>query len=142
VTASLISQSLIDAYATANYRVVEIEHEFVLRIGIVSEPLIALYKHNNVSRAAFITAWNPYSERRSVALNEAGQKDLRRNLLCLGCLVLAGLGEDSCGKWPSEPSFLALDLARDHATRLGHKFGQNAVVWATHDAIPRLVLLR
>ncbi|SHL69343.1 Protein of unknown function [Nitrosospira sp. Nsp11] len=56
--------------------------------------------------------------------------------------IIEGEGFDPCGKWPAEKSFLALGLDLKESSALGKEFGQNAIVWAGADAIPRLILLR
>lgn len=56
--------------------------------------------------------------------------------------IIEGEGLDSSGKWPAEKSFLALGLDLETSSALGREFGQNAIVWAGVDAIPRLILLR
>ena len=54
----------------------------------------------------------------------------------------SGFGEDGEGLWPGEPSFLALGVSLDTAKSLGVEFHQNAIVWASEDATPQLILLR
>ncbi len=55
--------------------------------------------------------------------------------------IIEGMGIDPSGKWPAEKSFLALGLDLETSRALGREFGQNAIVWAGADAIPRLILL-
>ena len=55
--------------------------------------------------------------------------------------LIEGIGIDPSGEWPAEKSFLALGLDLETSRALGREFGQNAIVWAGADAIPRLILL-
>ncbi|MBI0412378.1 MAG: DUF3293 domain-containing protein, partial [Nitrosospira sp.] len=41
-----------------------------------------------------------------------------------------------------EKGFLAVGVDLVTAQRLGDQYGQNAILWADEDAVPRLVLLR
>ena len=52
---------LISAYETTNFHV-KAEPPFILNVGKPSKELKTLFKQNNVTSAAFITAWNPYSK--------------------------------------------------------------------------------
>lgn len=56
--------------------------------------------------------------------------------------IIKGESHDPSGAWPEEKSFLALGLDLETSQVLGREFGQNAIVWAGADAIPRLILLR
>lgn len=56
--------------------------------------------------------------------------------------IIKGESRDPSGAWPEEKSFLALGLDLETSQVLGREFGQNAIVWAGADAIPRLILLR
>lgn len=56
--------------------------------------------------------------------------------------IVEGEGRDPSEAWAGEKSFLALGLDLETSQVLGRKFGQNAIVWAGADAIPRLILLR
>ncbi|WP_443025861.1 DUF3293 domain-containing protein [Sphingomonas sp. RB1R13] len=53
-----------------------------------------------------------------------------------------GIGCDPNGRWAGEPSFLVLGIVFDQAKALGDQYQQNAILWASEDAVPRLVTLR
>jgi hypothetical protein len=57
-------------------------------------------------------------------------------------VVLDGIGQHPDNGWPGEDSLLALGVSLADALLLGRRFGQDAVVWAGADAVPRLMLLR
>lgn len=136
-----IPPDLISAYESTDFRVLEPE-AFTLRIGQQSDKLQALFHASGANCAAFLTAWNPYSEQTTDAENERLQSELTKRLLLEGFVTARGLGADPSGEWPGEESLfvLGLDLAR--AKSFGQQFRQNAIVWADADAVPRLVLLR
>lgn len=118
---------------------------FVLRVDEYSVPLSQLFTASGYRRAAFITASNPFSVPHGVEENLAACARLRDELLhrlCRPEQILYGEGLDPAGAWPGETSFLVLGLDLATSTLLGREFGQNALVWAGEDAIPRLVLLR
>jgi hypothetical protein len=51
------------------------------------------------------------------------------------------MGHDTNSDW-REASVLALGISLELGSQFGIKYGQNAIVWAGSDAIPKLVLLR
>ena len=142
---SHVSDQLIAAYRSANYRVASSCEPFVLRIDQHSEPLARLFAASGHHCAAFVTACNPLGTLQTFEANRAASARLAGRLGQLargGGRVFAGAGCDLAGTWPEEKSFLVLGLDLDAARALGREFSQNAIVWAGNDAIPRLVLLR
>lgn len=139
-TPSEISADLIRVYRETDYRAGE-GPAATLRIDERSEALSRLYESSGHRCAAFITAYNPFSETRSVETNLAAHARLRAELIGLTRDVLEGSGAHPSGRW-EERSFLALGVSREAAIMLGRQFGQNAVVWVGDDLIPRLILLR
>jgi hypothetical protein len=132
------------AYRETGYRVLPggpAGAGFTLRIDAPSPELAALHVRLGVQGSAFLTAWNPGSRVLSPAENAARQADLLAAVQRLGCLALPGVGEHPEGRWREE-SVLVPGLSRDDAESLGRRFGQNAIVWADRDAVPRLVSLR
>jgi hypothetical protein len=51
------------------------------------------------------------------------------------------MGHDTNSDW-REASVLALDVSLELGSQYGTIYGQNAIVWAGADAVPKLVLLR
>lgn len=142
----MISSELLRAYRETHYVVVSdeaggAEGRFTLSIGIASLPLMSLYKRHGVDCAAFITAFNPHSRRVPGTRNHAMQAQLRAWTERHGYFYLKGVGQHPSGAWPGEPSLLILALPLPQARSLGRSYGQNAVVWCDHDAIPQLVLV-
>jgi hypothetical protein len=137
----LITKELIQAYEETDYRVSGVL-PFILKIGKESKELRGLYDKYGYQTAAFLTAFNPYSELVTTAQNEAAHKHLTENLSKKPVMVLEGIGQDSKKEWPPEKSVLVLGLTMGDARDIGNKFRQNAFVWAGADAFPRLILLR
>jgi hypothetical protein len=89
--------------------------------------------------AALLTAFNPGGRRQAPFRNRQSQQRLQRELLRDGYVVLAGRNEDPRGRWPMEPSLLALDLPLMRARRLAARHGQLAFLWMEEDGTPRLI---
>ncbi len=139
---SVVSAALVVAYRTTRYEVMDGRHRFALNVDRCSAPLLAAYARHGVTRAAYLTACNPRSRRHSAAENRRRMAALETALRRLGRAALAGRGEDPTGAWSGEPSVLALGASEAEARALGHRFGQNAVLHAGSDGVPRLLLLR
>ena len=114
------------------------EPRIVIRIGEPSGALDELIAP--AARAAFLTAANPRSERRSEEDNRRLTAALREALDAAGYRCLEGEGRDAQGAWPAEPSFLVLGIRRAGALALARRFEQNALVWCEPGKAPELVL--
>lgn len=138
---SKLAPDLISAYEVTNFHV-KTEPAFTLNVGKASEELKTLFKQNNVSNAAFITAWNPYSKSLSDEENKARNNELKNELIIRSLKFIDGFGQDQLGQWSGEDSFLVLGIELEASKKLGSQFEQNAIVWSDKDAIPQLILLR
>jgi hypothetical protein len=138
---TLILDGTVQAYRATDFHVLA-ETPFVLKVDQASTPLHSMYRATSVQAAAFLTAWNPYSEVCQRSENIAAQQRLEDEVRRLGFELLPGIGRDPAGQWEGEESCLVLGVALPEAEALGRAFGQNAIVWAGADAIPRLILLR
>ncbi len=135
-----IHPGLIRAYREAKY-VVGIDSPIVLRIGKASHQLKSLLDTHKATTAAFITAFNPYSEVMSDDQNHAAQKSLLVDTQKLGLSAIEGYGQDMAEEWPREASFLVLGITESQAEGLADKYGQNGYVWVgSSDALPVLRL--
>jgi hypothetical protein len=122
-----LDDQLLQAYRNTDYRVAG-EPTFTIRIGKRCVALEALLSARGMAEAAFLTAWNPWSQPTSEADNLAAQKRLESDLAAAGYAVLSGEGIGDGGDWPPEPSALILGITRDRATELSKAYGQNAYV--------------
>jgi hypothetical protein len=139
--ASKIPEATIRAYQNALYNVATAP-PFCLRVDQPSSELKHLYGEHGLSTAAFLTACNPLGRRHAPKVNDARQRQLRAHLQDAGLYFLDGEGRDPEEKWSGEPSFLVLGISLDQAKAIGIQFGQNAILWAGGDTVPRLALLR
>ena len=138
---STIPLETIAAYRTTHYHVAN-STPFALEIGRPSQPLQHLFSEYDVNSAAFLTAWNPFSQPTTEVENWTAQARLECNLSQDLLPVFAGVGKDPSGEWPGEPSILVLGLTLEAASSLGIQYQQNAIVWADQDANPQLNLRR
>ena len=138
---SKLAPDLISAYEVTNFHV-KAEPAFTLKVGKASEELKALFNQNNVTSAAFITAWNPYSNSLSDEENQSRNDQLKNELIIRSLKLIDGFGQDPLGQWSGEDSFLVLGIDLEASKKLGNQFEQNAIVWMDEDAVPKLILLR
>jgi hypothetical protein len=138
---SSLSRGLINAFLATHYHV-RGEPPFILKIGEPSQALASLYRLYGQECAAFLTAWNPYSEKFSDLENSAAQQKMLNELNKRELPMLPGEGKHPTEDWPGEDSFLILGINREDASSLGLEFRQNAFLWCGDDAVPELVLLR
>jgi hypothetical protein len=129
---------LIAAYTATHYHIHWAEGAFMLRVNEHCPSLAALYARRGYNCAAFLTAWNPYSQLTSPIENHAMQQALLADLERHDCWIIPGIGLDPAGLWMGEESFLAIGLGLADAQRLGRQYRQNAILWMGEDAVPRL----
>lgn len=138
---TIIDGELLQAYRQTSYGV-EGREPFALRIGQASEALRGLYREHGCDCAAYVTAFNPYSEPASAQHNAENQARLRAEVTASGLPFLPGVGVGADPQWRGEPSFLVFGLKLQQTRALGTSYLQNAIVWCGEDAVPQLVLLR
>ena len=138
---SNLAPDLIRAYELTNFHV-KAKPAFTLNVGKLSEELKVLLKQNRVDSAAFITAWNPYSQSLSDKENQSRNEQLKIELITRSLNFIDGFGQDPLGQWSSEDSFLVLGIDLEASKKLGNQFEQNAIIWSDKDAVPKLSLLR
>lgn len=136
-----IDASILQAYRDTEYRVFG-PSPFVLRVGQVSTELLAAQRRHAVACSAFVTACNPHGCELPATRNAARQARLRGQLVACGLTFLPGLGQHPDNGWPGEDSFLVFGMALADAQALAASWEQNALLWASADAIPELIVLR
>jgi hypothetical protein len=129
---------LLQAFTETDY-IVHHEPPFTMNIGQPCPALKALMGEHNALCAAYITAWNPFSQQLSRQQNEARQQELKAELKRRGLKFIEGIGQHPSNNWPGEPSVLVLDLNKEAAKSLAAHHEQHAFVWAASDAVPELV---
>lgn len=135
-----VHPSLIAAYLGTHYHISS-NPRFILRIGQQSDELVAVYREYSLSTSAVLTAWNPRSEPHSKAENDIVQAELISEIDRLALRQWPAHGVDPTGNWPPEQSRFLLGATLDVVCSLAHRFGQNGIVWARSDAVPRLLLV-
>jgi predicted nucleic acid-binding protein len=125
------------AYRAAEYAVPQAG--IVMRIGAPDPALDRLIAAKG--GAAFLTAANPGSERRTDEENRLLLGELRCALDAAGYGYMDGEGRDPSGDWPAERSLFVLGIARAEAVKLATRFAQNAFVWCAPGSPPELVVV-
>lgn len=115
------------AYLDTHY-IVDATPPFTLIIGEPSADLAALYAAHGVDCCAYLTAFNPHSQRLDDTINAQRQHALIRDVRATGLDTIEGRGQHPGGTWPAEASILILGMDRRQACRLGEKYQQNAIV--------------
>jgi hypothetical protein len=137
-----LDPDLVTAYRATDYHVTGAVPQFVMHVDEPSEALAALHAARGATCSALLTACNPASRAMDDDVNAAAQRQLAERLAADGVEWVEALGADPLGRWPAEPSVLALGLDCEAAILLAREFGQNALLWAGANAVPRLLLLR
>lgn len=130
------------AYRRTRYEVHAPGGLLVLQIDTLSLALLAVHRELRVACSAFLTAWNPLSVPQTPERNAAAHERLRQRLAALGLTYWPGLGRDPNGEWPAEQSLFVPGLQIDTGGALAVESGQNAIVHAASDAVPRLLWVR
>jgi hypothetical protein len=117
---------LFDAYRETTFCADTPIGQVRIRVGQLHPQLDALLDESSTSPWAYITAWNPRSVDTIQHENEANQAALLRDLDDYQVFKGEGVGADT--DWPPEPSLLVLGLPEADALKLGHYYGQNAIV--------------
>lgn len=129
---------LVQAFMETEY-FVHTDPAFKMHIGQPCPELARLMAERNANCAAFITAWNPFSQQLSPKENEQRQQDLKAQLKTRGLSFIDGIGQHPINEWPGEPSVLILNLNRESGKVLAAQYEQHAFVWVDETAVPELV---
>ncbi|MCW5606113.1 MAG: DUF3293 domain-containing protein [Burkholderiales bacterium] len=116
------------AYRNTTYLVDHPDGGFGIRLGEPCARLDALLAMHGVETWAYVTAWNPRSQRLPDADNVAQHAELLACVAKSGYPVFTGRGQPESGGWVPEESLLILGITEDAALRLGRAFDQHAIV--------------
>ena len=133
-----ISKELWQAYLETDFKVFA-ENSFTMKVGQYSSELNSIIKKSKHSSAAFITAYNPYSQQLSDAENVARQEQLKIEIAKRELTAIEGIGQHPSNQWPGEPSLLVIGLSNAAAATLARQLEQNAFVWIDETSIPQLI---
>ena len=137
-----VEPTLIESYRKTIFRVWNVHTRVEFKVNLENPMLDSLLEAKNARTAAFITAYNPGSEKSSPEDNDRAHKALLGDLKSDGFRWLNGDGVDPNDIWKPETSVLILALDKSKATSLAKKYGQNAYVWIERGDPPQLVLTR
>lgn len=126
------------AYCAANYALDALATS--VRIGNHCPIVDAELERRNVTRAAVVTAFNPFSARADAPGNELRQQWLAAFLKGEGLEVADAEGRDPDGGWSPEPSLLVFGTTQALEERLMRDFEQHAVVVVERGVPARLAL--
>ena len=133
--------SLRDHYLRTTYRVTEVDPAIDIRIGQSCPPLDALLDQHAARCWAFITAWNPGSNKLEATENRNRQDRLEAEIKQAGYFFYRGAGVPDRDDWEPENSILIFGLNRDAAVKLGKQYEQLAIVVGDRGGLAELVFL-
>jgi len=133
------NRELLEAYEATHYT---IGKEMIIRIGESCPPLDEFLLKHRSDAAAYLTAWNPWSEIQSPEANAIANERLAKELNSLPEVVhvLNGIGMDASGKWSGEESFLIIGIHFKQAMELAERYGQNAFVFYRRGSEAELIV--
>ena len=135
----VLDAATLASYRAARYVVQAGPTELTLALDAPNPGLSDLMRTRGATSACFVTAYNPYSQERTPAQNEAANAVLREWLEGQGWPILEGAGCCGDDDWDAELSVLAFGPDAEDARAMCVKFNQNAVVFAGADAVPVLL---
>jgi hypothetical protein len=128
------------AYASTDYYVhAGGRRPIRFRIDSVSARVDALLARYGSRRWMLMTAWNPESKPLPREENERRQTALIAELTAAGYRCLRAEGRNADASWPPEESVFVLDIPKHVARRIGHQYGQLAIVSGELGSPSRLV---
>jgi hypothetical protein len=134
---------LTEVYSATTFRVAGPSGSIDIRVGMRCLALDDLLMTLGQREWAYVTAWNPHSELRSVKENAAAHQVLLRELATWGLgQYFEGDGIPDNPGWAAERSVWIAGIARADAIALGIRFGQNAVVLGRLGGVAELVFCR
>jgi hypothetical protein len=129
---------VIEAYIQTEYTVPSLN--LSIRIGEKHPALDKIMEKYGVLRWAFITAWNPNSQKQPLAFNKRANKDLEYKLKELEYPYWPAKGVALDGSW-YEDSFLVLTIKKNYALELARIYRQNAIVYGRYRVEAKLLLV-
>lgn len=131
-------QKLIVAYYKTSYKVPELN--FTIKLGQKNPGLQRWCAEKKIQSWAFITAWNPMSERYSKSENDLFNEKLKKQLDEWNYLYWEGLGVPEDGEdWEAEESFFVVNIELKEALSLGKLFKQCALVFSMEGMRPSMM---
>jgi hypothetical protein len=123
-----MDESLDTAYRGTRYIVDNPPGELVLKVDEHNVDVDAILTGYGVNDCAFITAWNPRSQRLTRLVNDQRQGELIAEAQKRGYEVLLGRGVGTDPDWIPEQSIFIIGISCADAEELGANFGQFAII--------------
>ncbi len=136
----MIDEALRSAYLATRYVVTIGADRIELRIGRRAPELDHYLAGKSVATAAFVTAWNPRSERLSDEENCRRARNLAAAVAALNRQALPVVTAADDPSWV-EHGLLILGVSESEARALGERFAQHAIVMVERGGTPRLIEL-
>jgi hypothetical protein len=127
------------AYRATSFTVDGPDGRFAVRVGRPSAEVDQLLEAAKAATWAYVTAYNPGSERAPDAVNAARQRELESVIAECEYPSYRGEGVGDDRAWPPESSLLVLGIGEAEAVRLAERFGQAAIVFGERGEAARLV---
>lgn len=134
-----VDESLIQAYLEAKY-VACSDHYITMQVNHFNAALLQVMVKNGYASAAFITAYNPFSNPLTQEENEQRHQHFLSIIAEKNIPHFTGFGTDKEEEWPKEQSLLLFNITKLDSLELAKQFGQNAILWIEDDAIPQLLI--
>lgn len=128
-----------EIYKEAVYVVKWKDEEICFKIGKHSKKTDEILTQNNAGTFAFLTAYNPLSQKVSNEENERRQAELIKLLQAENYQFLKGYGTNEDESWEREKSLFILKITEDEAVKIARKFEQNAIVFGERNESAKLV---
>ncbi len=125
-------------YLAAQY-VVLIDPPTEIALGAPNPMLDQLLEQHKSVSWALITAYNPNSALLSAEENRKRNEALEEIIKSMEKAFFHAEGRDRNGEWPSESSYLVLDLDLDEANQVALSFNQKAILFGTRGREAQLI---
>lgn len=132
-----VDADLARAYGATTYQLTVAGRQLSVRVGSPAPQLAPALAELGAARWAFVTAWNPRSERLAVADNARRNAQLFQRLGECPHAPAIAIPDDEI--WPREPGFAVFDMALPRLLSLAQAFGQHAIVVGEGGGAPELV---
>ena len=132
---------LMSDYSATTYKVY-LDNEITIDLVVdeLNKDLDTFLASQGCKSYAFITAWNPFSEKVDAEQNEIANTSLKKDLDQF--MVFDGMGIPAQpSEWEAEASFFILGISKEEAEELGKKYEQNAIVFGKFGEAPILIKL-
>lgn len=127
----MIPEQLLRAYLYTTYFVETDDGPIEIRIGMRNPKIDALLKKLNTEEWAFITAFNPKSEKATDEENSKMHRQLANEVIRSGWRYYEGEGKGNEDHWEAERSLFIVGITKGDALALAKKFSQYAFVYGT-----------